>query len=70
MRVKCDSFGIPAEDYTIGKLVKASTDLYRGFTDILVDDELIERFYEGEEISLDEEIIKDLYPNQFINWFG
>jgi len=66
MRVKCDSFGIPAEDYTVGKLVKASTDLYRGFVDILVDDQMIEQFYANGEICLEEEKLKDFYPNQFV----
>lgn len=65
MRVKCDSLGILTEDYTVGKIVKAASELFTGTTKHLVDGEIIDRFYAGDDIILDEQDVH-LYPNQFI----
>jgi PhoH-like ATPase len=37
-----------------------------GFSDILVDDQLIDQFYSGEKIYLEEEQETGLYPNQYL----
>ena len=50
MRVICDSVGITAEDYVSEKAVTSSDDLYNGFVVANFDDEVIDRFYSGEEI--------------------
>ena len=50
MRVICDSVGIEAEDYICEKAVPSSDELYKGFSNHLVDDQVIDRFYEGEDI--------------------
>jgi PhoH-like ATPase len=47
MRVICDSLGITSEDYTENEVIKRESDFYSGFTTILVDDQIIDQFYEG-----------------------
>ena len=67
MRVICDSIGIPAEDYTSEKAVTSSDELYNGFEIIPFDDEIIDRYYAGDDILIDDEnIYGSLHPNQYI----
>jgi PhoH-like ATPase len=67
MRVICDSIGIPAEDYTSEKAVTSSDELYNGFEIIPFDDEIIDRYYAGDDILIDDEsIYNGLHPNQYI----
>ena len=69
MRVICDSIGIQAEDYISEKAVTSSEELYNGFVIVNFDDEVIDRFYSGEEIyphNFTEELPKDMYPNQYM----
>ena len=67
MRVKCDSLGIITEDYIPNKIVSDETKLYTGFVKHLVDDQLVDQFYSGEEIKLDKDEVKSKFkPNQFI----
>lgn len=65
MRVKCDSIGVLTEEYKTDQVVKNKTDLFTGFITQLVDDEVIDRFYRGENIYFDKED-GFFYPNQFI----
>ena len=65
MRVKCDAIGIDSEDYQAGQIVKNKTDLYTGFVQHLVDDQIIDQFYEGKDVFVEEDQIK-LYPNQYV----
>ena len=65
MRVKADSIGISAEDYTTNQIVERAEEVYTGFTQHLVDDATIDRFYSGEKMMVDEKDIK-LCPNQFV----
>lgn len=65
MRVKCDSIGVLTEEYKTDQIVKNKTDLFTGFISQLVDDEIIDRFYQGEDVYLDEED-GYFYPNQFV----
>ena len=55
MRVKCDALGVLSEDYQGHDIVKDPDELFVGITDCLVDDELIDQFYAGEEVYLPEE---------------
>ena len=64
MRVICDSVGLLTEDYTEAKVIKSQSELYTGFTSILVDDQFIDQFYDGKKVFLDE--TDGLYPNQYI----
>ena len=67
MRVICDSIGIPAEDYVSEKAVRNTDELYNGFVIQLVDDQIIERYYAGEDITIHEdETSEKWFPNQYI----
>lgn len=66
MRVKCDSVGLDTEDYALNQVVESASEVYTGFVEHLVDDQVIDQFYESEEIYLDENESKKFYPNQFI----
>ena len=65
MRVKCDALGLMTEDYQAEQVVENSEGLYTGRAEILVDEQVIDQFYSGQDvlISKDEHV---LYPNQFI----
>ena len=66
MRVIANSLGLEAEDYTTERAVEDADKLYDGFEEVLVDDQIIEQFYAGEQIVLEEEQSTGLYPNQFL----
>ena len=66
MRVICDSLGLLCEDYNLTQLVASPDRIYSGFTEVLVDDHLVDSFYNKEPVYLDEKQYKKLYPNQFI----
>jgi PhoH-like ATPase len=66
MRVICDAIGLQSEDYKKNQIIKEESELYSGFGQILVDDQLIDRFYSGESIYLDEEQTAGLHANQYI----
>ena len=66
MRVIANSIGLESEDYETIQAVDDADKLYDGFEEILVDDQIIDHFYAGEEIILDEEQGVQLYPNQFL----
>ena len=64
MRIKCDAVGIIAKDFILNQVVENSNQLYTGFVQHLVDDQVIDHFYDGEDIYLEEGV--RLYPNQFL----
>ena len=66
MRVICDSIGLMTEDYVENQVIKKESDLYSGLSMCLVDDQVIDLFYEGESIHMDEEENPGLNPNQFV----
>jgi PhoH-like ATPase len=67
MRVICDSVGLEAEDYICEKAVPSSDELYKGFSTHMVDDQVIDRFYEGEDVSIEKEEIEETWhPNQYV----
>lgn len=65
MRVVCDSIGMESEDCNPEKVVESGSSLYHGFTDVLVDDEFVDRFYGNERMFLPEQKEK-LFPNQYL----
>ena len=65
MRVKCDALGLVTEDYQSNQVVKDTSHIYTGFTEQLVDEPLIDRFYQDEEIYIEEDELS-LMPNQFV----
>lgn len=65
MRVICDSIGMESEDCNPERIVESGSSLYHGFTDVLVDDEFIDRFYSNESLELPQQKEK-LFPNQYL----
>ena len=69
-RVVSDSVGIPAEDYVTSQVVEDTDKIFTGLSEIVVDDELIDQYYAGEEIIFDREYQIEnkvhFYPNQFV----
>jgi len=66
LRVIAQGVDLPAEEYENIKVVEAKDKIYTGFEEIVVDDEIIDRFYAGKSIFLDQEDVSVLYPNQFL----
>jgi PhoH-like ATPase len=64
MRVKCDTLELPCEDYDRDK-IHGNDESYSGTIEYEIEDKLIDYFYEGQEVYLDEKEIK-LYPHQCI----
>jgi PhoH-like ATPase len=58
--------GIRTEDYNPDNVVTSQQEMFTGFSEILIDDEHIDRFYCGEDIFLDEEEYSALLPNQYV----
>ena len=44
LRIKCDAIGVTAENYFPDNVVESGNELYTGFTDILVDDNSVEKY--------------------------
>ena len=65
MRVKCDSFGIECYDYQPQQAIKSVDKLYDGCDEIIVDEKIIDDFYENKEIYLPDQKTK-LYPNHYL----
>jgi len=67
MRVICDSLGMAAEDYIIERAVTSSDELYQGFVEHLVDDAVVDRFYKGDDIRIEQDEIQEKWhPNQYV----
>jgi PhoH-like ATPase len=67
MRVICDSLKIKSEDYSSDKVLDDHSSLYDGSAVIIVDDDIVDRFYSGEDIFTESlEVDQKLYPNQLI----
>ena len=70
MRVVADSLGMLTEDYSNSKVVEDADKIYEGFTKLLVDEELVNQFYLGDDVYIDEEACIEqsvkLYPNEFV----
>lgn len=65
MRVKCDALGLLTEDYQAEQVVENSEGLYTGRAEVLVDEQVIDKFYAGDDVWLDDGTI-GIFPNQFI----
>ena len=67
MRVICDSIGMSSEDYTTERVVHSSDELYSGLAVHLVDDQVIDRFYDDEDILIGEDEVQEpWHPNQYV----
>jgi PhoH-like ATPase len=65
MRVKCDSLGLITEDFQSDQVVKNTDNIFTGFATHLVDEPVLDMFYAGEEVFIEEEELK-LNPNEFV----
>jgi len=67
MRVVCDAVGVEAADYTAEKATSSADELYAGFVEHLVDDAVVDRFYNGEDIIIaEEDPLQAWCPNQYV----
>ena len=67
MRVICDSIGLEAQDYISEEVVNSSDELYTGFIVHAVDEQIIDQFYDDENIFIDKEEIDEIwFPNQYV----
>jgi len=70
MRVIADSVGLLSEDFTTLQVVDDADKIYSGLAQLVVDDEIIDRFYDGEEIIISSDLASEqktaLYPHQFL----
>lgn len=65
MRVKCDSLGVPVENYETNQVVDNAEEIYTGTAELRVDDEVIDAFYAGAPLVLSEQDAK-LFANQYV----
>ena len=66
MRVIADSIGVLSEDYDKNQAIRKESELYSGFVNHLVDEQMVDQFYSGESVFIDKEEKVGLLPNQFI----
>ena len=63
MRVIADAIGLTAEDFQNQQIVNDSDSIYTGFTEVLVDDEIIDQFYDKKEVYLED---RNLKSNEYV----
>ena len=63
MRVIADAIGLPCEDFQNQQIVDDSESIYTGFSEVLVDDEIIDQFYDKKEVYLEG---KNLKTNEYV----
>ena len=63
MRVIADAVGLVSEDFQNNQVVDNSENIFEGCATVLVDDQVIDRFYEKQNIYLEN---KGLFPNQYV----
>lgn len=65
VRVKADALGLQAEDFLSDRVVEVDH-IYKGFLDLYINSDNLNRFYEKSELLLSEITNHPFYPNQFI----
>ena len=63
MRVIADAVGLISEDFQNNQVVDTSENIFDGCTTVLVDDQIIDRFYERQSVYLEN---KGLFSNQYV----
>lgn len=70
MRVIADALGLLTEDYISSQVVSSRDVIYQGFVKFLVDDFMVEEFYDKQDVWLYEEDAAEqgitLFPNQYV----
>ena len=63
MRVIADAIGLPCEDFQNQQIVDDSDSIYTGFSEVLVDDEIVDQFYNKKEVYLEG---RNLKTNEYV----
>ena len=63
MRVIADAVGLVSEDFQNNQVVDTSENIFDGCATVLVDDQIIDRFYERQSVYLED---RGLFPNQYV----
>ena len=63
MRVIADAVGLISEDFQNNQVVDTSENIFDGCTTVLVDAQIVDRFYERQSVYLEN---KGLFPNQYV----
>ncbi len=63
MRVIADAIGLTSEDFQNNQVVDNSESIFDGCATVLVDDQIIDRFYEKQDVYLEDH---GLFPNQYV----
>ena len=63
MRVIADAVGLQSEDFQNNQIVDNSESIYTGCSSVLVDDQIVDQFYEKKDVYLED---KGLFPNQYV----
>jgi PhoH-like ATPase len=63
MRVIADAVGLTSEDFHNNQVVDNRGNIFTGCSTLMVDDQLIDQFYEKKNVYLDQ---KKLFPNQYV----
>ena len=63
MRVIADAVGLTSEDFQNNQVVDTSENIFTGYTTVLVDDQIIDRFYEKQDVYLE---TSGLFSNQYV----
>ena len=58
MRVIADAIGLPCEDFQNQQIVDDSDSIYTGFSEVLVDDGIIDQFYDKKDVYLEDTNLK------------
>ena len=63
MRVIADAIGLPCEDFQNQQIVDDSDSIYTGFSEVLVDDGIIDQFYDKKDVYLEG---RNLKTNEYV----
>ena len=63
MRVIADAVGLTSEDFQNNQIVDNSESIFEGYSTVVVDDQIIDQFYERKDVYLEQE---GLHPNQYL----
>lgn len=66
LRIKCSSLKIDSVDFNPIKFAESKNSIYTGHKEIYLSSKEIDRLYSAGEYQLEEELYKELYPNQFL----
>jgi PhoH-like ATPase len=67
LAVRADVFGVTAQDYDTDKLVASADDIHRGTAELVVCDSILDGFYNGCSVCLDDlNITKKFCPNDYL----